>query len=64
MIVTKPILSKSFDIDDIRKIRTYNAERYKNMTAAEIVADTRKGAERVLNMLDPTKYKRVSLADK
>ena len=45
------IISERFDIDDIRKIRDYNAERYAAMTPSEIVADTRKGAEKVLKYL-------------
>lgn len=39
-------ISERFDIDDIRKIRSYNAERYAGMTPAEIVEITRVGAEK------------------
>ena len=45
-------ISERFDIDDIRKIRDYNAQRYAGMTPAEIVADTRAGAEKVLKYLE------------
>ena len=45
-------ISERFDIDDIRKIRSYNAERYAGMTPAEIVAATRAGAEKVLKYLE------------
>lgn len=38
-------------MDDIRKIRTYNAVRYEHMTPAEIVADTRAGAAELLEIL-------------
>ena len=47
----------------------YNAIKYNsldNMTfviTGTLINYTRKGAERVIKMLDPTKYKRVSLAD-
>ena len=59
--MTKPVISERFDIDDIRAIRTYNAERYKNMTAKEIVEDTKKGADRVYSLLDHKKAKRVTI---
>lgn len=45
-------ISERFDIDDIRKIRSYNAERYAGMTPSEIVAVTRAGAEKVLKYLE------------
>ena len=45
-------ISERFDIDDIRKIRSYNAERYAEMTPSEIVAVTRAGAEKVLKYLE------------
>jgi hypothetical protein len=51
MIMNKPEISKRFDVDDIRKIREYNSMRHINMTPEELVADTKKGAERVLKML-------------
>lgn len=45
-------ISERFDIDDIRKIRDYNAKRYAEMTPTEIVAATRAGAEKVLKYLE------------
>lgn len=55
MAMKEPIISERFDVDDIRKIREYNAERYKNMTTEEIINDTRKGAEVVLAQLKKMK---------
>jgi hypothetical protein len=49
--MNKPEISERFDVDDIRKIREYNSMRHINMTPEEIVADTKKGSERVLKML-------------
>ena len=60
-MMNKPVISERFDIDDIRAIRTYNAERYKHMSAKEIVEDTKKGADRVYLMLDPKRAKRVPI---
>ena len=45
-------ISERFDIDDIRKIRDYNAQRYVGMTPTEIVAATRAGAEKVMKYLE------------
>lgn len=45
-------ISERLDIDDIKKIRDYNAERYVGMTPAEIVTITRAGAEKVLKCLE------------
>lgn len=55
MAMKEPTISERFDVDDIRKIREYNAERYKNMTTEEIINDTRKGAEVVLARLKEIK---------
>ena len=55
MAMKEPIISERFDVDDIRKIREYNAERYKNMTTEEVISDTRKGAEVVLAQLKKMK---------
>ncbi|MBO6177900.1 MAG: hypothetical protein J6O04_01835 [Selenomonadaceae bacterium] len=41
-------ISDRFDIDDIRKIRDYNAERYLNMTTAEIIAEVNGNAEEII----------------
>lgn len=45
-------ISERFDVNDIRKIREYNSARFLNMTRAEIVADTKAGAEKVLKLLE------------
>ena len=44
----EPEISDRFDIDDIRKIREYDALRYENMTHQEIVDDINKNAERAI----------------
>ena len=48
MILEKPVISDRFDIDDIRKIRDYNAERYTHMTTAEIIAEVNGNAEKMI----------------
>ena len=37
----EPELSSRFDVEDIRKLREYNSLRHLNMTAEEIVAETK-----------------------
>lgn len=49
--MNKPIVSERFDVDDIRKMREYNSLRHINMTPAEIVEDTKKGAAVILERL-------------
>ena len=51
MMMTEPIVSKRFDVEDIRKIREYNALRHIKMTPEEIISDTKKGAERIMKLL-------------
>lgn len=51
MMMTEPIVSKKFDVEDIRKIREYNSQRHIKMTPEEIIADTKKGAERIMELL-------------
>ena len=50
-MMTKPIVSKDFNLEDIRKIREYNSLRHAQMTPREIIEDTRKGAAVVLERL-------------
>ena len=50
-MIKEPEISGRFDLDDIRKIRTYNAARYEHMTPAEIVADTRAGAADLMEIM-------------
>ena len=40
--MTKPIVSKDFNLEDIRKIREYNSLRHVQMTPSEIIEDIRK----------------------
>lgn len=47
----KPIVSKDFNLEDIRKIREYNSLRHVQMTPREIIEDTRKGAAMILERL-------------
>lgn len=47
----EPTISERFDVDDIRKIREYNAARYKDMTTEDILNDIKSGAEEVLSRL-------------
>ncbi|MCI9344756.1 MAG: hypothetical protein HFI56_00685 [Lachnospiraceae bacterium] len=49
--MNKLIVSERFDVDDIRKIREYNSLRHINMTPAEIVEETKKGAAVILGHL-------------
>ena len=51
MMMTEPLVSKRFDVEDIRKIREYNSLRHIKMTSEEIIADTKKGAERIMKLL-------------
>lgn len=50
-MMTKPIVSKDFNLEDIRKIREYNSLRHVQMTPGEIIEDTRKGAAMILEKL-------------
>ena len=56
VMIKEPEISERFDLDDIRKIRTYNAVRYEHMTPAEIVADTRAGAAELLEISKKRKH--------
>ncbi len=53
--MVRPEISKDFTMEDIRKIREYNSLRHINMSPKEIIDDTRRGAERILNMLEKRK---------
>jgi hypothetical protein len=37
----EPVISEDFTIEDIRKIRTYNAWRHRQMTVEERIAEAR-----------------------
>ena len=58
-ILEEPEISERFDMDDIRKIREYNAARYENKTPAEIVADTKAGAAELLEIMRKRKLAKV-----
>ena len=49
--MTKPMVSKDFNLEDIRKIREYNSLRHVQMTPEEMIEDNRKGATVVLELL-------------
>lgn len=49
--MTKPMVSKDFNLEDIRKIREYNSLRHVQMTPEEMIEDNRKGAAVVLELL-------------
>lgn len=53
--MNEPSISERFDLEDIRKIRTYNASRYEHMTPAEIAADTKAGAAALLKLMENQK---------
>lgn len=56
VMIKEPEISERFDLDDIRKIREYNAARYEGMTPAEIVADTKAGAAEFLEKIKKWKF--------
>ncbi|MBR5097014.1 MAG: hypothetical protein IK094_07925 [Treponema sp.] len=49
--IKEPELSPRFDVEDIRRLREYNSLRHINMTAAEIVAETRKATAVIVDRL-------------
>lgn len=53
----RPYVSPDFTMEDIRRIRTYNAERYEKMTHIEIIADMNANASKILKMLEERKNK-------
>ena len=57
-MLNEPVISNRFDVEDIRKIREYNSLRHIKMTSEEIIDDTRKGAERILKLLQAGKCKK------
>ena len=57
LMATEPIVSKKFDMEDIRRIREYNSLRHIKMTPEEIIADTKKGAERIMELLQEEQRK-------
>ncbi len=57
--MSESVVSERFDVDDIRKIWEYNSLRHIQMTPEEIIADTKKGAERIRKMLQERKCVKV-----
>lgn len=55
----EPEISECFDLEDIRKIREYNAARYEGMTLAEIVANTKAGAAERLEIMRKRKLAKI-----
>lgn len=49
--MNKLIVSEHFDVDVMRKIHEYNSLCHINMTPAEILEDTKKGAAVILKRL-------------
>lgn len=47
----KPAVSRSFNLEDIRKIREYNSLRHVQMDPEEIIEDIHRGAEIVLERI-------------
>lgn len=58
-MMSEPEISERFDLDDIRKIRAYNAKKYESMSPEEIVADTKAGAAEILEMIHRRKRRKV-----
>ena len=50
--LTYPDISPSFTIDDIRKIRNWNSERYSGMTRREIMDDINGGAREFMELVE------------
>lgn len=48
----KIMIKNGLDLDDIRAIRTANAERYEKMTTAEIIEDINVGAKECLARME------------
>lgn len=43
-------ISERFDVDDIRKIRDFNASRHVNMSATEIVDEIRNNTDEIISL--------------
>ena len=51
MAFAEPEISERFDVNDIRKIRDYNAVRHSEMSAKEIVEEIREHTAEVVKSL-------------
>jgi len=57
----KPKISKDFTVEDIRKIRDYDAERMEGWTAEEIIKDTQDKTRELLEYLEQNKSKKTNV---
>jgi hypothetical protein len=57
----KPKISKDFTVEDIRKIRDYDAERMEGWTAEQIIKDTQDRTRELLEYLEQNKSKKVDV---
>jgi hypothetical protein len=53
----KPNLSPEFTVEDIRKIRDHNNERYAGMTRSEIAEDINNGAREFEALVEEARQK-------
>lgn len=51
----KPKISQDFTVEDIRKIREYDAEQMAEWTAEEIIKDTQNKTREILKHLEQNK---------
>lgn len=59
--MNKPNISEKFTIEDIHEIRKYNAERRKNLTLEERLADIKKSANECEKDIDEYRKTRVAM---
>ena len=55
----KPKISKDFTVEDIRKIRNYNAERVAGWSADKIINDTQNNVKELREYLEQNKPQKV-----
>ena len=53
-----PQISPAFTVEDIRKIRDWNSERYADMTRREIADDINSGAREFLTFIEKSRRKK------
>jgi hypothetical protein len=56
----KPKVSQDFTVEDIRKIREYDANRMEGWTAEQIIKDTQDKTRELIESLEQNKSKKVS----
>lgn len=57
----KPNISKDFTIEDIHKIREYNADRRKNLSLKERLNDIKKSADKCEKDINKFRKKKVAI---